>query len=632
MLLSRFWYIFLAVTAGAAAGAAILSQGIINARTQVQIEDQLRRDRLELETILKIEARMRLDRISFITVDPKLGSALKQAAGVNDEKVLAKLSSETKDALRAEVARVLEAGGPEAKGGDLAPEIVFAVDTAGRIIGQLGSLEANPPGHSLATYPFIERALRGYVRDDIVVYDRRVYRVAARPVLQGGEYVGAIVHGYKFDNAFVERMSQGLGGASVAFFYGTGTLASFTPPGAPALAELAAPLADALKNEHLRKGERTPPLPLQSGGRAIYSLVVGGAALADVGYTIARPMQLVASPIDLFANASKQDVEALPLPLLGGGVVILALLGLLFVYLERDRPFGLLLRKMDEVSQGQRDRLIVTEWRGKYRKLADAINHSIDKSVEKAAEMAPSNKKKANLDEILGPSPTRNVEPYFGFADNAAGGTPAPAKGKPAAAAAMPAAAPPPQVMPVAVAAQAPVALPIVPAVPLAPAAVANGPGAAAAPRGPNAAVKPAAVAPLAAPKPAAVAAPAPVAPAPAKTLPKLAAVPAPQPANQVTPAPAPAPAPAAAAADSSSSVAADGFDEATHFREVYAEYLTLRRECGENSDGLSYDKFENTLVKTRDQVLQKHPARGVRFTVYVKEGKAALKAAPIKK
>jgi hypothetical protein len=623
MLLSRFWYVFLAVAAGAAAGAAILSQGIINARTQVQIEDQLRRDRLELETILKIEARMRLDRISFITVDSKLGGVLKQAAGVNDEKVLAKLSSETKDALRAEVTRLLEAGGPGAKGGDLAPDIVFAVDNVGRIIGQLGSLEANPPGHSLATYPFIERALRGYVRDDVVVYDRRVYRVAARPVLQGGEYVGAIAHGYKFDNAFVERMSQGLGGASVAFFYGTGTLASFTPNGAPALAELAAPLTEALKDEHLRKGERTPPLALQSGGRAIYSLVVGGAALADVGYVIARPMQLVATPFDLFANASKQDVEALPLPLLGGTVALLALLGLLFVYLERDRPFGLLLRKMDEVSQGQRDRLIVTEWRGKYRKLADGINHAIDKSVEKAAEMAPSTKKKANLDEILGPSPARNVEPYFGFADN--GAAPAPSPAKPKLAAAAP--APPAQIAPAVLAAHAPVAVPVAPAVPLAPAAVANAPAPAAAPRAPAAAVK-TAVAPVPAPKPAAVPAPAP-APAPAKPMPKLAAVPAPQPANQVTPAPAPAPAPAA---DSSSSPAADGFDEATHFREVYAEYLTLRRECGENSDGLSYDKFENTLVKTRDQVLQKHPARGVRFTVYVKEGKAALKAAPIKK
>jgi hypothetical protein len=630
MLLSRFWYIFLAVLAGAAASAALLSQGIINARTQDQVADQLRRDRLELDTILKIEARMRLDRISFITVDPKLGSTLKSAAGVTDEKQLGKLSSEAKDALRAQVARVLEAGGPEAKGGDLAPEIVIAVDIAGRIIGQLGSLEANAPGHSLATYPFVDRALHGYVRDDVVVYDRRVYRIAARPVLQGGEYVGAIVHGYRFDNTFVERMSQGLGGASVAFFYGTGTLASFTPVGAPALAELAAPLSVALKDEDLRKGGRTPPIALQSGGRATYSLIVGGAALADVGYVIARPMQLVASPLDLFQNASKQDVQGLPLPLLGGAVAVLALLGMLFVYLERDRPFGALLRKMREVSEGQRDRLIITEWRGKYRKLADAINQSIDKSVEKAAEMAPSNKKKANLDEILGPTPARNVEPYFGFADNA-GPAPAPSKPKPVAAAPValaapvaPAAQPPvPQFMPAAVAAAAPAAPPIAPAMPFAPAAVASAPSAAGPARAPSPSGKTAVIAPLAAPKPIAIQAP--------KTMSKLAAMPAPQPANQVAPAPVAPPA-TSASPSNGSPAAADGFDEATHFREVYAEYLTLRRECGENSDGLSYDKFESTLVKTREQVLQKHPARGVRFTVYVKEGKAALKAAPIKK
>jgi hypothetical protein len=636
MLLSRFWYIFLAVTAGAAAGAALLSQGIINAHTHDQTADQLRRDRLELDAILKLEARMRLDRIGFITVDPKLGGTLKSAAGVNDEKQLAKLSSEAKDALRGHVARVLEAGGPDAKGGDLAPDLVLGVDMAGRIIGQLGSLEANPAGHSVATYPFVERALRGYVRDDVVVYDRRVYRVAARPVLHGGEYVGAIVHGYKFDNAFVERVSQGLGGASVAFFYGTTTLASFTPEGAPPLAELAAPLTEALKEEHFRKGERTPPLTLKSGGRAVYSLLVGGAALADVGYVIGRPMQLVASPLDLFKNASQQDVQALPLPWLGGVVAILALLGLLFVHFERDRPFRALLSKMEEVSQGQRDRLIVTEWRGAYRKLADAINHAIDKSVEKAAEMAPSVKKKANLDEILGPSPASHVEPYFGFADNAAPKA-KPANAAPAAPPSPPiaAAAPaPPQMMPAVVhaAAAAPAAFPMAPAaMPLAPAAMAGVPGGAA-PRLPNPPLKATAAAPLAAPKPAAVPAPqaAPaLAPAPVpKTMPKLAAVPTPQPANTVVA----APPPASTAAAATAAPAADGFDEATHFREVYAEYLTLRRECGENSDGLSYDKFENTLVKTRDQVLQKHPARGVRFSVYVKEGKAALKAAPIKK
>jgi hypothetical protein len=57
-----------------------------------------------------------------------------------------------------------------------------------------------------------------------------------------------------------------------------------------------------------------------------------------------------------------------------------------------------------------------------------------------------------------------------------------------------------------------------------------------------------------------------------------------------------------------------------------------VRKDCGESIDGLSFEKFELTLNKTRDQVLQKHPAKDVRFTVYVKEGRAALKAAPVKR
>jgi hypothetical protein len=588
----------------------MLSQGIINARAEEQISDELRRDRMELDTILKVEARMRLDRINFITFDSKLGSALKQAAGVNDDKQLARLSSEAKEALRSHVARLLEAAGGDTKGGDLAPDLVFAVDSAGRIIGQLGSLEANPPGRSLATYPFVARALRGYLRDDVVVYDRRVYRVAARPVLSGGEYVGAIVHGYKFDNGFVERVSEGLGGASVAFFYGTNMLASFTPEKAPPVAELAAPLSDALKSEAFRKGERTAPIALASGGRASYSMIVGGAALADVGYVIGRPMRLVGSPFELFANASKQDVQALPLAWLGGAALLLTLLGLLFVYLERDRPSRALLARMSEVAQGQRDRLIVTEWRGLYRKLADAINHSIDRSVERAAEMAPASKKKANLDEILGPTPSSHVEPYFGFAD--APGPPAPAPvTKPKAA--QPAAAPVPVAPPM------PAAAPPVFAMAAGAGAPPAGPvaSAAAAPRratqtGPN---KVTAVQPPTAP----------ARPAPNMPAPVAAAPPAPAPVS-------PKAAPLNMAPANDSVADPEGFDEATHFREVYAEYLSVRRECGESTEGLSYEKFENTLVKTRDQVLSKHPARGVKFTVYVKEGKAALKAAPFKK
>jgi hypothetical protein len=262
----------------------------------------------------------------------------------------------------------------------------------------------------------------------------------------------------------------------------------------------------------------------------------------------------------------------------------------------------------------------VTEWRGIYRKLADAINQAIDKSLERAEKLAPQAKKKANLDEILGPTPASHVEPYFGFADG-----PGTAKPKPAPA---PAAAPVPVAAPMQVtAAAAPPMFAMASGggggAPERPVARQGGPtGAFGLPAAQPAPPMPAPAAPvlspqhkgtsmggMAAPKP-----PAPTAPVP------------------LTTASSPKSPPRMAAANDSGDPAADGFDEATHFREVYAEYLTVRRGCGEGAEGLSYEKFENTLIKTRDQVLSKHPGRGVRFTVYVKEGKAALKAAPIKK
>ena len=595
MLLSRFWYLFLAVVAGAAVSAALLSLGVINRQAMEHVGDELARDRTELDAILRLEARARLDRIAFISVDSKLGGLLKQAAGIADRGQLGKLGSETKDALNAHVARLLEAAqGGESKSDDLKPDIAFAVDAGGRIIAQLGPLEANPPGSSLATYPFIDRALHGYVRDDVIVYDRRVYRVASRPVLYGGEYVGAIAHGYRFDDAFTARMAQGLGGATVVFFYGRTTLASSAPAGAPALAEVAAVLPDALANEKVKRGERSEPIALRAGGRAVYSLVVGSAAQADVGYAVARPLALVSSPLAFFQGASREDVQSLPLPLLAAAALLLAAVGLLFVYFERDRPYSGLRKKLQQIAAGERERLLVTEWRGAYRKLADAINQALDKSIERAAELAPAAKKKANLDEILGPTPESHVEPYFGFADQAqpkAAGAP---RTEPKAAPVAPAVAAP---------APPPATMPKAPPMPAAP-TPANG-----------APVAPPAAAPIGASPPAKPGLKPPV------------PVPVPQGAKPAAPAAA-----KPAALPTSNDNAGETVDEATHFREVYAQYLSMRKDCGESVEGLSFEKFEQTLTKTRDQVLAKHPAKGVRFTVYVKEGKAALKAAPLKR
>jgi hypothetical protein len=63
----------------------------------------------------------------------------------------------------------------------------------------------------------------------------------------------------------------------------------------------------------------------------------------------------------------------------------------------------------------------------------------------------------------------------------------------------------------------------------------------------------------------------------------------------------------------------------------VYDEFVRTKQECGENVDGFTYEKFEQTLKKNRDTLMNRHGAKRVKFSVYVKDGKAALKANPLR-
>jgi hypothetical protein len=182
--------------------------------------------------------------------------------------------------------------------------------------------------------------------------------------------------------------------------------------------------------------------------------------------------------------------------------------------------------------------------------------------VEKAADAAPSQRRKADLQEILGHTPEASSTPFFGFAGDAE-----------------PPSAPP---------------------LPKPPAPSPSSAGTAPAGRAPT-------PTPAAAPPPTAARAAAPAPLPPAST-------------GRV--------APAASAQNGSSSA---DHDEGTHWREVYEQYIATRKQCGEAVDNLSFEKFGVTLRKTRDQLVEKHGAVAVRFSVQIKEGKAALKAQPVK-
>ena len=112
----------------------------------------------------------------------------------------------------------------------------------------------------------------------------------------------------------------------------------------------------------------------------------------------------------------------------------------------------------------------------------------------------------------------------------------------------------------------------------------------------------------------------------PAATQPDLleAAAPATEPQPELTPVPAvsrpAAPAPVSVG---------DGDEE--HWRVTYDDFLKVREQCGESRQGVSYERFRQKLQKNRDQLVVKYGCRTVRFQVYVKEGRAALKATPVR-
>jgi hypothetical protein len=71
--------------------------------------------------------------------------------------------------------------------------------------------------------------------------------------------------------------------------------------------------------------------------------------------------------------------------------------------------------------------------------------------------------------------------------------------------------------------------------------------------------------------------------------------------------------------------------DEEGHWRETFEDFLRVRAECGEPAQGLPYERFRQKLQANKATLVAKYGCRTVRFQVYVKEGKTALKATPVR-
>jgi hypothetical protein len=611
MLLTRFWLLILAFAAGAGLAVAVIATRLVDERSSLTARSELSRDRLELEMVLKLDARTRIDAIAPLAANGDIRTALREANA-------RQAGTETPEALRTRLRTRL--GELNTQLGEMAGDLLFGVDSRGVIIAQVGGTP--PPANAgLGAFPLVQRALEGYVRDDVWAWNGELYRMAARPVVENGQYIGAIVHGKRIDDAFASRVVGRLSGASLAFFLREQIVGSAMPDnvqGAPRRDDMAAPLPSLLTGALFSSGQVGDASPLPTGGFAIYAPIVGSASFAQAGYALARPAEALASPVAFMELASIDDWRA-ALPLLGGVTLALFLLSMLLVYLERDRPLGRFRDASVKVGKREMDRYQVADFGGPLRIAASSVNEALDRMQEHAGQ---AKKKVADLDSILGEAPSA-APSFFGFGGDAA---------KEASADAIPSSVP-----------NNP---PTKPVVPLPAAAPPPRP----APPPPAPAAAPPAPPPPVPPKP-----PAPTSPAGGlnSTMAGLgvsgAAVGAPVQASSGLTGMRPQFSPIDDEEEGATQVArvpeelikqsatgqfsalSTGNADEVHFKDVFKQFVATKQQCGEATEGLTYEKFRETLRKNQEKIQQSHGTARVRFTVYVKEGKAALKATPVK-
>jgi len=555
MILSRFWYLVLAILLGVAAFTLGLAAQMYNRSGERAMRESLAADSSAVTWYLKDDARNRSTALIKIALSPELRTPLAKATPE------AKPSREVREAARVAL-RKLEADVPA----ELKFDSLWAVDGNGRVIASVGIEHSED--WELGGYPVVADALHGWIRDDAWVWKGRIYRVVARPieVEANSEPVGAIVGVKIVDDKFAQAVSKRTG-AAVGFYADGARVASWGPEGFDKanLDQITQDLKLLDDNKDYQEKGRSEARIIGAHLGVVYARMPGEAWELGAGFAVGRLAVAVDGPMDFLGKADDIDKKAVPIPIVAGGVLLLALAGIVFTFLEHTKPLATFGKEAIRLAKGEVDMLAPSKFSGGYKKVASDINDGIDKIAAKGG--AP--RRAADLEQVLGPipaAPTMSAFAVPGPGETSSSAIPVP--GAPAAKP-LPKALPKPKPRPGLSQSQD---------------------GAEAAEIDDQA--------PASAKKP----------PPP---LPKAKAEAEPEP----------------AAADEG-----DEVDEMTEWQKVYEEFLAVKQQCGEQTTGMTFDKFKSTLQRNKDALVQRHGVTRVKFTVYVKDGKAALKASPVTK
>ena len=544
MILSRFWYLALAITLGVSVFTLFLAAQMYNRSGVRAMNESLASDSSAVGWYLKDDARNRSSALIPIALSGDLRTQLQK---ITPE---AKIPRENRDAALKALTKLNNEVPAE-----LQFDALWAVDGNGRVIAAVGIVHSED--WELGGFPVVADALHGWIRDDSWIWKGRILRVVARPVEAevNGEPVGAVIGAKYVDDKFAQSVSKRTG-AAVGFYADGARVASWAPEGFDKanLDLITQDLKLLDDNKDYQEKGRSEPRVIGSHLGVVYGRMPGETWDLNAGFAVGRLAVGVDGPLDFLNKADDIDKKKVPMPFIIGAVFLMAVAGIVFTILEHTRPMAAFGKEAIRMAKGEVDILAPSKFRGAYKKIASDINDGIDKIAAKGG--AP--RRAADLEEVLGPIPAAPTMSAFAVPGSNEASS--------------------------------------------------------------NAIAPPQAAKPL----PQAKSLPKPKGRGPAADEPEAPAENADAGARKPPP-----PLPKSNAADG----AADGAstDEETEWKGIFEQFLALKEQCGEQTAGMTFEKFKTTLQRNKDALLQRG-ATGVKFTVYVKEGKASLKATPANK
>lgn len=621
MFFSKVWMILLAAAAATAMGLAFVAPKPVVRELSTAQAENLGRAQQNAQLLLRIEARRWVDIARKMATDRELIENVEQATdGVAEA---AQVSSK----LNNRVVQILSGLRAEQR-----PKLVVAVDIKGKQVYRMGAGDSSfkPGKDGLVGYPLVQDALRGYRRDDTWNVDGKLYLMAGTPVISRakGRYVGALLVGEEINDAFARLLKQSLRGTDIAFYL-RGKKAGSTVT-SQVVERMPTSFAIPARRQEVVQKKRTNTVLLGSGREAVYAIMsplAGEASAHDAFYAVMVPPTPGIGLPDAMRMLKHKDLAwgQFPWLLLGGGLLAVLVVGLVLSFWETNIPLRRLVGDLRKVSQGELQRLDGKRYSGQVNIIALRVNKALERHQKGGGAAAATetsgvmpagtaSKSKAQKDkpkEVMPPMAAAKEQPQVQppamnvvedepgtSGELGAGVTPLVGLDPEDAAT---------EIQPTAHFDQAEGYVPphvseadrgsrdtelSSPAMQYGGAKHGHGGGDELPFTGNE---------------------------APMQSVPSAETLMSSVPENM-------------AASGDWKGPAGGGEDELEQYMgTVYKEFLSVKRQCGEDTSNLTFERFKKKLVKNRKALIERYNCRTVKFQVYIKDGKAALKATPIK-